>query len=69
MKYVLEAELKGLQDSKKLHGLISFTHLDQEFTCSNTWVKQFGSENEFNQNTMILLDYNMIKKYPLLKST
>jgi hypothetical protein len=69
MKYVFEAEFKGFQDSKKLHGLISFTHLDQEFTCSNTWVKQFGSENEFNQNTMILLDYNMIKKYPLLKST
>ena len=69
MKYVFLAEWKGFQNKDKLQGLVSFVHMNYEFTCSNTWIKQFASDKEFNKNTMILLDTNMMKRYPLLKST
>ena len=68
-KYVLEAEWSGFQDSSKRHALVPYVHLDDQFTSSNAWIKQFASETVFCKSTMVLLDDGMTRKYPLLKST
>ena len=51
--------------------LLSLKYTLQEWKRQQKLIKtqQYATEHDFNDSTMVLLDENMIKRYPKLKST
>ena len=66
-KYVFEVSFVKHLSRDKRTALMKIHHLDDEFSCSNVWVAQFGNEKIFNKVNMVLIDEQIIKEFPKIK--
>ena len=64
MTYVFEVTFKKYTNKTKTTCEVHIVNPKTSFTINKTWMMQCGSTKEFNPNTMVLIDSDMVAKYP-----
>ena len=64
MTYVFQVIFKKYTNKSKTACEVQIVTPRSTFTINNTWMKQCGSIHEFNPETMVLIDEELVKRYP-----